>query len=138
MITIFHSHRLLNPKEIKNSEKIFNFRQIFEVWCFHQSSNLMFVVSKWSQRVTWKSRRFSASERGDFWEEIWDFTAHENGVILGISLSGSVRSGWLAGLVQEDSDISAAFIIQRAYDECSVRKQPIKLVRYPRNKRRIR
>ncbi len=29
------------------NEKIFVFRQEFEIWCFHLSSNLTFVESKW-------------------------------------------------------------------------------------------
>ena len=44
----------------KNSKKIFTFFQIFEVGCLHQSSNLTFVLSLWSQRTTWKSGCFSS------------------------------------------------------------------------------
>jgi len=59
-------HRLLNPKEIKNSEKIFTFWQIFKVWSLHQPSNMIIVVSKWCHNVTWKSGCFPAPERGGF------------------------------------------------------------------------
>jgi hypothetical protein len=37
---------------IQNPEKIFTFWQIFEVEYFHQSSNLMFVVSFWLHNVS--------------------------------------------------------------------------------------
>ena len=62
IIATFHSPRLLNPKKMKNSEKIFIFCLIFEVMCFHQSSNLTFVVSKWSHNVTVPQQ--AASEMG--------------------------------------------------------------------------
>jgi hypothetical protein len=32
-------------------------------------------------------------------KEFYHFTAHENGGILGASVRGSMRSGWLVGLV---------------------------------------
>jgi len=39
--------RILNPKIVKYFQKIFIFWQEFEVWCFHQSSNLTSVETKW-------------------------------------------------------------------------------------------
>jgi len=47
MIEIFISHRILSPKKMKNSQNIFDFWQKLEVWYFHQSSNLTYVVTKW-------------------------------------------------------------------------------------------
>ena len=47
-IWIFWSkHRILNLKLVKNFQKTSVFRQNFEVWCFHQSSNLTSVESFW-------------------------------------------------------------------------------------------
>ena len=40
-------HRLLNPKIVKYFQKIFIFRQEFEAWCFHHSSNLTSLVKDW-------------------------------------------------------------------------------------------
>jgi hypothetical protein len=65
MIDTFFFIRLLNPKKMKNFQKMFIFRQIFEVWCSHHSSNLTSVESKWRHDVTWKSGCFSVPERGD-------------------------------------------------------------------------
>jgi len=70
MIDTLLSHRLLNPKKMKNSEKIFTFWLIFEVRCFHQSSNLTSVVTKWNHEF---------SKNSDI------FTARENRAILGSS-----------------------------------------------------
>ena len=39
--------------------------------------------------------------RHEFAEEFCHFTAHENGAILGASVRGSMRSGWLVGLVHD-------------------------------------
>jgi hypothetical protein len=64
--TALHFIRILNPKEMKIFQKISIFRQIFGGWCFHQSSNLTSVESKWWHDVTWKSGCFPDSERGDF------------------------------------------------------------------------
>jgi len=51
---------------MKISQKIFDFSAKFEVWCFHNSSNLTSVETFWCHDVTWKSGCFPAPERGDF------------------------------------------------------------------------
>jgi hypothetical protein len=65
MIDTFIFIRMLNPKKMKNFQKICIYPQEFKVWCFHQSSNLASVVTKWRHDVTWKSGCFPAPERGD-------------------------------------------------------------------------
>jgi hypothetical protein len=52
MIDTFHFLRILNPMLYTKFRKIFTFWQIFEVEYFHQSSNLMFVVSFWLHNVS--------------------------------------------------------------------------------------
>jgi len=58
--------------------------QIFGIWLFLRSLNLAFVVTKWSQHVTWKSGCFSAFERGDFLK---------NYGVLQVSLTTTISSG---------------------------------------------
>jgi hypothetical protein len=59
MIDTFLFFRLLNPKIVKNFQKIFAFRQEFEVWCYHHSSNLTSVETKWSHEFIKEFRHFS-------------------------------------------------------------------------------
>ena len=72
--------------------------QIFEVWRFHQSSNLTFVVSKWRHDVTWKSGCFSAPERGDF--------SKNSDVLLLLERVSFVLAHWAQRLVRLVPEIS--------------------------------
>jgi len=47
MIDTFSFIQILNPKKMNNFKKCMFFWQIFEVWCFDQSSNLTFVETFW-------------------------------------------------------------------------------------------
>jgi hypothetical protein len=55
--------RNVDPKKIKNSEKILTFWQIFEVRCFRQSSNLTSVETKPRHDVTVKQGVFQLMKK---------------------------------------------------------------------------
>ena len=100
MIATFHFLRLLNPILVKNCQKMFIFRQKFDVWWLHNSQELTFVVSKWCHNVTWKSGCFPASWKMWLFEEFWHFGVQENGVILGVLCAWLMRYDRLAEFLQ--------------------------------------
>jgi len=61
MFDTFIFIRILNPKIIKNFQKMFIFRQELEVWCSHNSSNLTSVETFWSQEFSKNSGLFRLS-----------------------------------------------------------------------------
>ena len=101
MIGTFIFIRLLNPKIMKNFQKSFVFWQIFEVWCFHQSSNLASVETFWWQAVTYKSGCLPAPEKGDI---------SKNSDILQLVGRVPFLCAELVGLVQEILAMKGEFI----------------------------
>jgi len=71
---------------MKNFLKICIFPQEFKVWCFHYSSNLIYVETFW---------------RHEFIEEFWHFTTRKKGGILGVLRARLSAPDWLVGSVRK-------------------------------------
>jgi len=64
-------------------------------------------------------RVFSSSSKRWLFEEFWHFGTRENEAILGVSMRGSMRSGWLVGLVGKNHYIVLIILCPRA---CGIRQ----------------